>query len=144
MKKNIKTSIVISTTPEKVWSMLTNFKNYPNWNPFIVSIEGKIAENEKLKISIIPPNEKGMKFKPTIIELIKNKKLTWKGKLLFSGIFDGKHSFELIDNKDGTTTFNHSELFTGFLVKLLSKKLDNGTKKGFILMNKKLKQECEK
>ena len=38
MAKEIKTEILINATPEKVWSILTSFDNYPNWNPFIKSI----------------------------------------------------------------------------------------------------------
>ena len=41
MAKEIKTQITINQTPEKVWSILTNFNDYGRWNPFIVSITGK-------------------------------------------------------------------------------------------------------
>ena len=34
MAKEIKTEILINAIPEKVWSIFTNFDNYPNWNPF--------------------------------------------------------------------------------------------------------------
>ena len=42
MAKEIKTEILINATPEKVWTILTNFDNYPNWNPFIKSIKGEV------------------------------------------------------------------------------------------------------
>ncbi|RYZ45415.1 MAG: SRPBCC domain-containing protein, partial [Chitinophagaceae bacterium] len=37
MNKQIKTEIVINASKEKVWAILTNFSQYPQWNPFIVS-----------------------------------------------------------------------------------------------------------
>jgi uncharacterized protein YndB with AHSA1/START domain len=40
MSKEINTEILINATPKKVWSILTNFAEYPNWNPFIKSIKG--------------------------------------------------------------------------------------------------------
>ena len=42
MAKEIKTEIVIHATPEKIWKILTDFGNYPQWNPFIVSVTGDV------------------------------------------------------------------------------------------------------
>ena len=61
-----------------------------------------------------------MIFKPIILTRINNKELSWQGKLLFKGLFDGKHKFELIDNGDGTTTFIQSEKFSGIFVWLFN------------------------
>ena len=66
-----------------------------------------------------------------------------KGKLLFKGLFDGKHSFNLIDNQNGTTTFIHSEDFSGWLVPIFKSQLEKNTKAGFKLMNQKLKELAE-
>jgi hypothetical protein len=72
-----------------------------------------------------------------------NKEFRWIGHLLFSGLFDGEHKFELIDNRNGTTTFRQSEKFGGILVPLFKKMLDENTLNGFNLMNKKLKELAE-
>ena len=143
MIKKIKTEILINATPEKIWSILTKFENYPNWNPFIKSIYGEIKVGSKIKVRIEPPQAKGMTFTPTVLTFVTNKELSWLGHLLFAGVFDGEHKFELIDNANGTTTFIQSEKFTGILVSLFKKQLDNNTKKGFEEMNKKLKELAE-
>lgn len=83
---------------------------------------------------------KGMSFKPKVITFETNKEFSWLGTVLFSGLFDGLHKFELIDNGNGTTTFKQSEQFNGLLVGLFN--LDN-TKKGFESMNNKLKEIAE-
>ncbi|MCE5296538.1 MAG: SRPBCC family protein [Euryarchaeota archaeon] len=36
----IRTSIDISAKAEDVWRVLQDFMHYPEWNPFIISIEG--------------------------------------------------------------------------------------------------------
>ena len=140
MKKAITTSIQIHAKPEKVWQILTDFVNYPNWNPFITSVQGEAVVGNNITVRIEPPNGKAMTFNPVILERIENKKLTWLGKLLFKGLFDGKHSFELLDNADGTTMLLHAEEFSGVLVGMLN--LEN-TKKGFIAMNNQLKYLAE-
>jgi len=144
MAKEIKTEILIHATPEKVWSILTNFGNYPNWNPFIKSINGELKVGNKITARIEPPEANGMTFKPIILTFETNKELSWLGHLFIPGLFDGNHKFELIDNKNGTTTFIQSENFKGILVPLLKNQLDNNTKRGFVEMNKKLKELAEK
>lgn len=143
MATEIKTEILINATPEKVWLVLTNFKNYASWNPFIKSIQGEVKVGNKITVRIEPPQARGMTFKPNVLTFETNKEVSWLGHLLFAGIFDGEHKFALIDNGNGTTTFIQSEIFTGILVPLFKKQLENNTKKGFEAMNTKLKELAE-
>lgn len=137
--KIIKTEIRIKASPKKVWSVLTDFEKYPDWNPFILSLTGEMVIGQNIKI-VLPD----MKFKPTLLVFEKNKELRWIGKLLFKGLFDGEHSFIIEDNKDGTVTFRHEEIFKGILVGPFAKKLDNDTREGFEAMNEALKKRVEK
>jgi len=143
MTKEIKTEILIHAIPEKIWSILTSFDNYPDWNPFIKSIKGEVKAGNRITVKIEPPESKGMTFKPRILTFVTNKEFSWLGHFLFAGFFDGEHQFELMDNGNGTTTFRQNEKFKGILVPLFKKQLDNNTKKGFEEMNKKLKVLAE-
>jgi hypothetical protein len=141
--KHIRTEIVIHATPAEVWNVLTDFNRYPEWNPFITSLKGIATKGEKLVARMEPPNGSAMTFKPTVVMANRNKELRWLGHLLFPGLFDGEHIFELYENTDGTTTLVQREEFTGILVPLFSKMLDTKTLAGFELMNKQLKQRVE-
>ena len=132
--KEIKTSIDIRATPERIWNMLTAFSEYGNWNPFLTLVEGDVTVGNRIKI-----NAGGMSFRPTVLVYEKNKELRWLGTLWFSGLFDGEHRFAIKNNQDGTSTFIHEETFRGLLVGLFAKKLDLETKAGFVAMNIKLK-----
>jgi hypothetical protein len=143
MAKEIKTELIINVVPEKIWAILTNFDNYPNWNPFIKSIKGEVKVGNTITARLEPPGAKGMTFKPHVLAFETNKEFRWIGHLLFPGLFDGEHKFELIDNGNGTTTFKQSETFEGVLVPLFKKMLDSSTKKGFEEMNIKLKELAE-
>lgn len=143
MSKEIKTSILINASPELVWAVLTDFNNYPNWNPFIKSIKGQPVAGQKIIARMEPPEAQEMTFKPTVLAFEANKEFRWLGHLLFPGLFDGEHIFELIDNKNGTTTFHQSEKFGGILVPLFRKMLDVNTVNGFKLMNEALKERAE-
>ncbi|MFT5820902.1 MAG: hypothetical protein ACI8ZM_002150 [Crocinitomix sp.] len=138
MKYQIETSIEIAASPAKVWRIFSDFKNFPTWNPFIVSLTGKVKVGETIHIDL-----KTMKFKPVVLKFDENQELRWKGKLFMKGLFDGEHYFQLKENEDGSTTFVHGEKFSGILVRMLKKKLDGETKEGFEKMNLALKEQVE-
>jgi hypothetical protein len=144
MSKLIKTEILINSSPKKIWTILEKFEDYPNWNPFVKSIKGNVKVGNKIEVTITPPDSKSMTFKPKVLTNELHKELSWLGTLLFTGIFDGEHKFELVDNENGTSTFIQSENFKGILVPLFAKSLDNKTKRGFETMNQKLKELAEK
>lgn len=139
MAFQISTSIAINAPREQVWAIFSDFKAYPKWNPFIHSISGELVVNKKFKAEIGT-----MKFSPTLKVFETNSELTWQGRLLFPGIFDGRHSFLLLENEDGSTTFIQKEEFKGMLVPFLKKKLRTEIVAGFEEMNRKLKEEVEK
>jgi len=142
-KMEIKTEILINAIPDKVWAILTDFDKYPSWNPFIKYVRKTVKTGSQIEVRIEPPGTKGMIFYPKVLALEPNKELRWLGHLLFSGLFDGEHSFKIVDNKNGTSTFIHNEYFTGILVPLFKKQMNTNTKRGFELMNEKLKELAE-
>jgi hypothetical protein len=141
--KTLKTEICINASKEKIWDLLMNVAAYPQWNPFIKSIEGTLAVGEKIHVLIAPPGTSSMKMNPTILNIQSGVEFRWIGHLLIPGLFDGEHIFQLIDNNDGTTTFVQMENFKGILVPLFAKMLDDNTKNGFETMNQKIKELCE-
>lgn len=135
----IETNIIINSSLSIIWEILMDFENYPNWNPFIKEIS---KYDNKMLVKVQPVNSKVMVFKPKLIKQENNKEFRWKGKLLINGIFDGEHYFILEKINDNTTKFIQGENFTGILVPIFKKTLNN-TKKGFILMNEALKLKAE-
>ena len=43
MRHTLRTEVDIAATPDAVWRCLTNFADYPHWNPFITSVVGVAA-----------------------------------------------------------------------------------------------------
>jgi hypothetical protein len=138
----ITTHIDIHATPEQVWQVLTDFKLYESWNPFIRKIEGKLNVGEKLKIRIHPTKQKAMEFKPTLLEAKNAQSLSWLGHFLIPGLLDGNHRFELYSQENGKTYLVHSERFSGVLVPMMHNNLKS-IKKDFEYMNHALKLRVE-
>ena len=141
--KAISTNIIINASAERVWSVLMNFPAYPHWNPFLVSVEGKVALGNRMKVKARSSGANEMVFTPKITVYKEGRELQWSGHFLFPGLFDGRHVFRIVDNGDNTVTFIHEEIFTGILVSFYSNMLDDDTKEGYLRMNEKLKEICE-
>ncbi len=140
----LKLEIQINAPKQKVWEILTNFSAYPNWNPFIKSIKGDFIEGKKVEVHIVPLGTIGMIIKPRVLCFKIHEEIRWQGNLLFPGLFDGEHIFQLREIDSNTTLFIHSENFKGILIPFFKKMLDQNTRDGFNAMNEKLKELCER
>jgi hypothetical protein len=141
--KLIYSEITIKAPVNTVWQLLTDFKSYPDWNPFVRSLKGIPKTGGRIEVKLQAPGGKPMVFKPKVLCFEENKELRWIGNLLFPWIFDGEHVFHLYENTDGSCTLQHYERFRGVLVPLLKKMLDTSTLAGFRQMNEVLKKRCE-
>jgi hypothetical protein len=68
-------SVLIRADKATIWSLLTNASGYTKWNSEIISIQGCIAQNEKIILrSTLDPNRD---FKLTIKEFKEESSLVW-------------------------------------------------------------------
>ncbi|MGK2285049.1 SRPBCC family protein [Pedomonas sp. V897] len=135
--KTIATTLHIAAAPERVWAVLTDFARYPDWNPFIRSIDGPLEAGGRLAVEICPPGQKGMRFRPRVLAVEPARALRWKGSVLIPGIFDGEHVFRL-EPREGGTLLHHGETFSGVLPALMPARSFAPVEAGFRSMNEAL------
>jgi hypothetical protein len=140
----IETEIDIAATAQRVWSILTDFTAYPEWNPFIRSIEGVLGKGQRLKVAIQPEGARAMTFRPIVLAAVADHEFRWCGRFVLPGIFDGEHYFHMLPGAPGSVRFVQGEKFSGLLVGFAKAGLDSKTKAGFIAMNQALKARAEK
>lgn len=143
MPKQLRTQIDIQATPERVWQILTDFDAYPQWNPFMTEATGIASRGERLSIRMQPDGGRAVTFRPTVREAAPGHRLSWLGRLLLPGIFDGEHSFTIEPLPEGGVRLTQQEDFRGVLVPLLAKSLDGRTLPAFERMNQALKLRAE-
>ncbi len=141
-RKQLSSEILINSSPESVWAIITDFPSYPNWNPFIRMVTGEIKVGSKLKIFIQPPGGRGITFKPVLQKVEANRELRWLGRLYLPWLFDGEHSLIIEPSRGKYVKFIQREKFTGLLVPF-TRSLLGGTIRGFEEMNVALKQKAE-
>lgn len=142
--KEIRTEILIQTTAERVWKVLTDFSAYDEWNPYIMTITGELKVGARLYIKIHSPGGREKRIRPIISSVVPKKKLYWQGKLFFSKLFKGEHCFELEQLEPTLVRFKHYEKFRGALLPLVFQRIKFDTKRGFEEMNRAIKVRAEK
>lgn len=75
--KQYHTSIEIHASVQKVWTILTDFSDYPNWNPLVSALTGDIKEGGMIRTTIVPMNNT---FSAKLLSFKENKEIVWQGK----------------------------------------------------------------
>lgn len=139
--KEIRTEIDVSASPHRIWQVLTDFAMYPEWNPFIRMIEGKVLEGSKLHLHIITPAGVKRKYSPKVTRVVAERELRWLGRV--PGLLSGEHIFVIEPRSNYSVHFVHKEIFSGILTPFFGSSLDTDVKKGFEEMNIALKRKTE-
>ena len=143
MKKDIRTEIEINASAEKVWRILSDFENFPAWNPFVVKALGSPKQGETLKIEVQLPESRLLKFTPLVLKAEPNKELRWVGDSPL-GSFRGEHFYQIEPISENKVRFVHGEHFSGWAVGLIWLLEGARIEKGYALMNEALKRKAEK
>jgi hypothetical protein len=140
--RTISATTDIAATPQKVWDVLADLPAYQEWNPFIQSASGRLAEGARLTLRMVPPGGRAITFRPTVLAAQPGRLLRWIGRLIVPGIFDGTHQFAFED-LGGRTRLTQSETFRGLLVPFTRKTMTR-TEAGFRALNQALKERAER
>lgn len=138
-KRELVTQIDIDATPAQVWDVLSDASAYPNWNPFLVSMQGELLEGKKLTNRMRTTAGSEISFSPTVLKVENNRELRWLGRMVLPRIFDGEHYF-ILEDRGGFTRLIHGERFRGILLWFLDVRQFKGN---FEALNEALKRRVE-
>jgi uncharacterized protein YndB with AHSA1/START domain len=95
-----------------IWALLTDASNYPNWNSTVISIDGKIALGESIRlVSKLAPTRT---FKLKVKQFEPNVRMSW-------GDAMGNRIYELSSQANGSVLFSMSEKIGGPVFPLFAK-----------------------
>jgi hypothetical protein len=140
-KHEVVTEITIKSTPAKVWNMLTDFANYPEWHPYLKKIVGKPAKGTQIKVTYKKTDLQDGTFSAYILDNEPNRFLSWGGSVGF--IFRAKHYYRIESIGNDSVKLIQGEYWRGIFGGMYGKKIYEDTTRKFELMNKKLKDILE-
>ena len=104
----------IAAPPDAVWALLTDAAGFPAWNSTVASIEGEIAEGQRLKLRL--PNGDRV-FTPKVSAVEPGRAMTWSDGM--APMFQGVRTFRLTARDDGTTDFEMREELRGVMLPMI-------------------------
>jgi hypothetical protein len=111
----IRTDIVIDAPPAEVYAVLSDFEQYPKWNPYHRSVQGEFVEGAPLQIHIRRPDGEEIDVPPHMHTIVADREISWGGGV--RGVFYGEHRFLLEPRAAGATHLQHDEDFWGVAVR---------------------------
>ena len=105
----------IHARAETIWSLLTDAAAFPRWNSTVTSIEGSIAEGERLAVKV--PAAPGRVFKPRVSRVEAGRSMLWSDG--FAPMFKGARTYTLTPNADGSTEFAMREELSGLMLPMI-------------------------
>jgi hypothetical protein len=108
----------IDARPERIWSLLTNAKDFARWNSTVTGIDGSITDGERIRIHV-----PGTSRTPTlrISDVVPPIRMTWTGGIV--PILRGVRTFELTSRNGDSTSFIMEERLSGLLLPLVGRSL---------------------
>lgn len=140
--REVSATVEIAAPADRVWAVLTDFRAYPEWNPFIVRAEGEPRKDAELHNTLRDSDGGTMKFDPKVLVADPGRELRWIGRMWMPGIADGEHHFTIEPLGPGRVRLTQGERFTGALVPVAGGTLDMEDE--FAAMNAALKARAER
>jgi hypothetical protein len=122
--KVFQATTTIAAAPETIWAILTNASSYPEWDPGVERIEGRIAPGEK--ITAYTKLSPGRAFPVTVTAFEPSRKMVWASGMPL-GLFKGERTFTLSPQSQGATNFTLREEFSGPLLPLIGRSIPDMT-----------------
>jgi|SRR3954447_13117468 hypothetical protein len=146
MTAELRTSVDIDATPERVWQVLTDLPAYPQWNPFVTAAEGTVAEGSRLSLTLLPVNALiRPTLRATVVEAVPGQRLRLQSRmdrLGLPGLLDVEHTISLTPNGGGVRLWQDSHM-SGLLLPLTIGALNRRRLAAFHAMNAALKDRSE-
>ena len=133
--KRIRTRYQVPFPPAQVWSVLTDFRSYSQWNPLNVSAEGDARPGARVAMRFVDAGGGQGKVIAQIVTLtdcVPERRLEWVGRIPL--LFTGRHFFEL-SQSGGATDLVHGEDLSGLVPMTFSKRRIERQKAAYEAMN---------
>lgn len=117
--KEFVTTAAISASPDTVWSILTDGDAYPEWNPEIIGIDGRLASGARVVARVRLGDGAVRNVRQRVTVFAPRRRMEWVGGLPL-GLFVGRRTFTVEPTPGGTAFRMHLQM-SGLLSPLILK-----------------------
>ena len=141
-RTELRSEVEINAPIARVYDVLTDFGSYPEWNPFLTSLSGKLEIGQKLALEMSLPEGQTYLLKPLLTRVTENAELRWQGRFVFPVLLEAEHFFLLSERQASVTRVVQGQNFSGFLLRFAGNSLTLAAR-GSVYLNQALKKRAE-
>jgi demethylmenaquinone methyltransferase/2-methoxy-6-polyprenyl-1,4-benzoquinol methylase len=118
----IAAEVEVDAPPERVWEVLTDFAAYPEWNPFMFSVEGAAETGAHLQIAMQRRGGMVLRFRARVLVSDAPRELAWTGEGLkghLPGLVRGERRVVIDPLANDRSRLRMRTTFSGLLAPLM-------------------------
>jgi hypothetical protein len=109
----INATLLVRTSADSVWALITHFAKYAEWNHLTPTIKGDARLNERLVVTLAPMGLRPSTLRARVLVAARNRELRWCGTGRLPGGLKLEHGFRIEQRADGCRLF-HSLTYAGW------------------------------
>ncbi len=120
--RTIAAEVEVDAPPERVWEVLTDFAAYPEWNPFMFSVEGAAETGAHLQIAMQRRGGMVLRFRARVVVSDPPRELAWSGEGLkghLPGLVRGERRVVIDPLANDRSRLRMRTTFSGLLAPLM-------------------------
>lgn len=140
-KTELRSEVEIDATPARVFTVLSDFARYPEWNPYLTAVQGQLSVGARLTLELSLPEGRAYDLAPEVTQLTENSLIRWRTRLWLPSLLEAEQFF-LLREHAGKTRVMQGQDFSGFLLRFAGNSLTLAAR-GAVYMNQALKKRAE-
>jgi hypothetical protein len=140
----VSAEVEIDAPPERVWSILTDFDRYPEWNPFTVSVETALRVGEPVVMDVHLPGKRPSIRTEWVNRVEDGRCIAW-GMHMVGPAWLTANRLQWVDALDeGRSRYRTADQMSGWLVPVVMTLYGDSMRRGFESVARALKDRAEK
>jgi len=142
MVREIATEIEIDGSAQRIWDILSDFAAYPQWNPFLLRVNGIPSLGQRIRFWFELPRGFRAPACATVLKADRARELRWTGSV--PGLLRAEHYFVIERSGTAMQRFRHGEIFSGLFLPIVWPILHGRGREVYEAMNIALKERVER
>lgn len=141
-RTELRTEVEIRAPAAVVYRVLTDFARYPEWNPFLTTLSGKLEPGSRLELELSLPEGSSYTLSAQLQRATENEELRWRSSYLMDALLASEHFFALSERAPGVTRVVQGQDVSGILLRFAGRSLTLAAR-GAVYANQALKKRAE-
>jgi hypothetical protein len=142
MSVKIEHQVGVRAPASVVWEIVRDLEKWAEWNPLYTQASGVIRIGEKLKLTLVLPDQAPRELDVTVVDWTPDEALHWKTSHI-AGLVKTIRYLEIEAKSPTGCIFSNGEIFAGLLGPRVARQLRPSLRKGFTALGEAVRELAE-